>query len=133
MASWPLEEVYDHPDHYEPLIHNHQTKIFSMTPDDPLDTFRDVIEIDESRLEIAKRNLERVDVLGVNERYGAFLEDVEARFGWRIPPEARVNQGRTDDDRVASDAFLQRIAEDNAFDVALHEHALALVEARHPG
>ncbi len=131
MASWPLEQVYEHPDNFEPLIHNHQTKIFSMTVDDPLDTFRDVIEIDDARLELGKRNLERLDVLGVNERYSDFLDDVDARFGWRVPVGARVNKARADDDRVVSDAFRRRIAEDNAYDVALYDHALALVAARH--
>ena len=131
MASWPLEKLYDHADHFEPLIHNHQTKVFSMTADDHPETFRDVIEVDDARLARAKQNLERLDVLGVNERYDDLVADVAARFGWSVSSGARVNAGRTDDDRVVSDSFRRRIAEDNALDVALHQHAMALVTARH--
>ena len=130
MASWPLEKLYEHPDHFESLIHNHQTKMFSMTAADRPATFRDVIDIDEARLALAKRNLEHVDVLGVNERYADLLEEVERRLGWKVPAGSRVNQGRTDDDRVASASFRRRIAEDNAIDMAFHQHAIELVTAR---
>lgn len=129
-ASWPLEDLYDDPTVFEALVHNHQTKVFSMNATDPLETFRDEIVIDEARLEVAKANLERLDVLGVTERYDDFLTAVEARFGWRVPPDSRVNQGPPADGRVASPSLLRRIAEDNAVDVALHEHARALVARR---
>jgi hypothetical protein len=130
-ASWPLERLYEDPTIMEPLIRNHQTKVFAMAETDPLHSFRDVVEMDEARLELATRRVEALDVLGVNERYDTFLADVAARFGWAVPPTSRVNPAREDDDRVASPSLLRRIAEDNALDVALHEHATALVAARH--
>jgi hypothetical protein len=131
MASWPLERLYEDATVYEPLVHEHQTKVFSMTPADGCDTFRDVITVDEGRLELAKENLRALDVLGVTERYDDLLTDVGSRFGWRVPAGSRVNVGRTDDDRVASPSLLRRIAEDNPFDVELHRYATELVASRH--
>ena len=131
MRSWPLERLYEDPEAFEPLIHNHQTRVFSVTAADGVDTYRDVIDLDESRLAQAKRNIETLDVLGVNERYGDLLADVSARFGWDVPTDTRRNPAPGGDPRPASAAFRRRIAEDNAFDVELHEHAKELVAARH--
>ena len=50
MEGLTLEQVYENPFVFEPLVHNHQTKIFSMTADDPLDTYMDVIHVDDKRL-----------------------------------------------------------------------------------
>jgi hypothetical protein len=131
MGSWPLERLYEDPSVYEPLVHDHQTKVFAMTPADGCDTFSDVIAVDEGRLELAKENVRSLDVLGVTERWDDLVADVGSRFGWHVPVASRVNVGRTDDDRVASPSLLRRIAEDNAFDVELHRYATELVGSRH--
>jgi hypothetical protein len=130
-ASWPLERIYEDPAVFEPLVHDHQTKILSMTSSDGCDTFREVIPLDEGRLELAKQRVQALDVVGVTERYDDLLADVAARFGWHVPVGSRVNEGRRDDDRVASPSLLRRIADDNAFDVELHRYATELVASRH--
>jgi hypothetical protein len=123
-----LEEIYHDEFHFPCFIHNHQAKVFSMTTDDRLESYMDVIDVDDRRVEIAKRNLDKVDVLGIHEHYDEFLETLRQRFGWRF--------GRLRNRRVAreqlevSPALRELIADDNAADVAFYEYAKRLHEQR---
>lgn len=124
-ADLSLEEIYQDPFHFRCFVDNHQTKMFSMTPDDKLESYMDMIAMDGRRLELAKANLERVDVLGLNERYPEFLDDLRARFDWRFDrvPNRRVSREKA---WQASPGLEQRIAEDNAIDMAFYEFAREL-------
>lgn len=130
LEAATLEEVYEDPAVFEPLVRNHQTKIFSMRPADGPESYLDVVEVDEDRLELAKVNVRRIDILGVTERYADFLDEVRRRLGWSVPPDARANVTPADDEEPASEALRSRIAIDNALDVALHQYAAELVEQR---
>jgi hypothetical protein len=130
MASQSVEEVYADPIVFEPLIHNHQTKIFSMRASDAPDSYMDVIDVDRSRLAIAKDNLERIDVLGLTERYDDFLDEVAARFGWDVERDARANATPADDIQPVGESLRRQIAVDNALDVELYEHAQQLLDLR---
>ena len=130
LSERTLEEVYDQPLVFEPLILNHQTKVFSMTPADDPQTYMDVIDVDRARLELAKANLEEIEVLGVIDRFDDFLAEVRVRFGWQIVRGARKNATPADDLRPVDPALRRRIAEDNALDIELYEHAKELVALR---
>jgi hypothetical protein len=123
-----LDEIYRDEFHFPCFIHNHQTKIFSMTTDDKLESYMDVIDVDDQRLEIAKENVEKVDVLGLHERYDEFLEELQQRFGWRFDRVRKRRVGREQWD--VSPALRRSIAEDNAADVAFYEHAKRVHERR---
>jgi hypothetical protein len=128
--SLPLEEIYEDPFNFPTLIKNHQAKLFAMTPEDQPESYLDMIEIDDRRLEVAKENVERVDVLGLREHFPDLLEEMSRRYGWRF--------GNVDDRHVSaeskiSDSFRRRIAEDNAADVDFYEHARQVWERRRAG
>jgi Sulfotransferase family len=123
-----LEEIYADPFWFPCMMHNHQAKIFSMTADDRLESYMDVIDVDDRRLEIAKANLEKVDVLGLTERYGEFLAALSERFGWRFDTISNRRVAREDWD--ISPALRRRIVEDNAADRAFYEFAQRLYERR---
>jgi len=123
-----LEEIYDDPFFFPSFIHNHQAKIFAMTTDDKLESYMDVIEIDDRRLEIAKSNLARVDVLGLNEHHEDFVTEVERSLGWRIG--AVPNQRVSEESWEASSALRRRIASENEADVDFYEHARSLYDQR---
>jgi hypothetical protein len=125
-----LEDVYDLPLVYDRLVHDHQTKIFSMTVDDDPRGYMQVDEVDRDRLDRAKANLEKVDLVGLTEGYDDFLDLVTERFGWQIRRGVRWNAAAPEGEREPSEALLARIAEDNALDAELYAHARALVEAR---
>lgn len=122
-----LEDIYEDLHVFPGLVWNHQSKIFSMTADDPLQQITDVIEVDDRRLALAKENLEKVDVVGVTEQYGEFLGEVEHRFGWTIAPHANRNVGQSD---AVPDSLRRQIAEDNEADLELYEFACELRRRR---
>jgi Sulfotransferase family len=123
-----LEQIYDDAFHFPCFIHNHQAKIFSMTADDRLESYMDVIDVDDRRLEIAMANLEAVDVLGLHERYGEFLDALRRRFGWRFDREINRRVGR--EQWEVPSRLRRRIADDNAADVTFYEHAVRFHEER---
>jgi hypothetical protein len=133
LARNTLEEVYDHPTVFEPLVHDHQTKIFSMQPADEPESYMDVLPVDEARLAVAKANLASIDLLGVTDRYNDFLDLVEERFGWHVEREARANVTPQSDNEPVDEGLLERIRADNALDIQLYEYAKELVELRQGG
>jgi hypothetical protein len=130
LADASLEEVYESPRIFGPLVLNHQTKIFSMRADDAADSYLDEVPVDAGRLQEAKANLETVDVVGLTERYADFLEDVAARFGWRVDAAARDNATPDHDQSPVDPDLVRRIEADNALDMQLYEHARELVALR---
>lgn len=123
-----FEDIYDDDFDFPCFIHNHQTKVFSMTRDDKLETFMDVIAVDEARLDIAKANLERIDIMGLQERSHDVLAAVADRYGWSLEGVEDQHIGR--DDWSIPDSFRERIANDNAIDIELYRYACSLYEQR---
>jgi hypothetical protein len=130
LTKGTLEEIYSHPSVFPPMIHNHQTKVFSLAVSDDPRSCMDVVDVDESRLAAAMENLARVDVVGLTEQYGEFLDQLAVRLGWRVPPGIRANATPPDTALTPSDALRRRIAEDNAIDVEFYEYAKELVASR---
>jgi hypothetical protein len=125
--SLSLEQIYEDPFFFSTLIRDHQAKLFAMTPEDRPKSYLDIIDIDERRLEIAKANLEQIDVLGLRERFPELLEEMGRRYGWRFNG---VRDRHVSGGFDISPSFRRRIAEDNAADLAFYEHAQALYEER---
>ena len=65
------------------MIRDHQAKLFALTIDDELASYMRALDVDADRLELAKRNLETVDVVGTQDRFEELLSELERRFGWR--------------------------------------------------
>jgi hypothetical protein len=127
-AGQSFEQIYDNPFDFPCFILNHQTKIFAMTRDDKLETFMDVIDVDRDRLEIAKQNLRKIDILGLQERYPEMLDAVAQRFGWQTGEveNTHVSEGEWD----VPDGLRERIAEDNAIDIEFYRFAQELYRDR---
>jgi hypothetical protein len=126
-----LEDIYDDTAVFDALIHDHQTKIFSMTVADEPQSYRQKISIDASRLALAKENLAGVDVIGLMDGYDDFLDELAERFGWTVRHDIRSNEAQAGEEpEPVSDALLASIAEDNAIDVEFYEYAKELVAAR---
>lgn len=122
-----LEAIYEDPILHPCFLRNHQSKIFALAKSDNPETYRDVLEVDDRRLALAKENLDRVDVVGVVERYDEFLQTVESRFGWRIDPSTRLRVGPADE---VSEALRRKIRDDNEADLDFYEHACGLLRAK---
>jgi hypothetical protein len=125
-----LEEIYDDPWQFPTRIHNYQAKLFAMTTDDKLESHLDVIDVDDDRLAQAKAAIEQVDLLGLQEHYPTFVDDVRRQLGWTIGTVYDLQVSLVDVE--ISDSFRARIEEDNAADLQLYEHARQVWTARHP-
>jgi hypothetical protein len=88
----------------------------------------EVIDVDERRLKRAEENLERVDMLGLNERYPEFLDDIGRRFGWQFTE--RANLRVADEPWTVTPAFRRRIVSDNQADMAFYDYARHLHDRR---
>jgi AraC-like DNA-binding protein len=130
-AAWhglTLEQMYDDVNMFPRLIHNHQTKLFSMTVADDPQSYRDEITIDRTRLELAKQNLARIDLIGLTEQYGEFLAMLRRRFGWPLSEETRMNAAGGAPEEQSD--LRRRIAVDNAIDIEFYAYARGLVAQR---
>lgn len=127
-----LEEIYEDEFFFLSFIRDHQAKFFALTAEDNPESYMDVLDVDDRRLELAKASLERVDVVGVQERFGDLLQELEERFGWRraAVPDKNVAAGEP---AGASASFRHRIADDNRADMEFYEYARALCERRRAG
>jgi hypothetical protein len=122
-----LEDIYSDPLRFHGLAHNHMTKMFSLTVDEMTAGMLTHVEFTPERLERARANLARVDVVGIQERFERFCDDLARRFGWDLGDAVRANATEpTDVDPV----FVERIAADNAMDIELYDFAVRLVDER---
>jgi hypothetical protein len=159
FADLPIEAIYDDPFVFEVFVENHQTKLFSVTSRDNPETYASsltqpqllgriafgspkaqggttpplsVVHVDAERLQSAKTNLESVDVVGLHEFYGEFIEELRGRFGWwpdGFDSSRRANA--SDEGWEAPASLLRRIVADSPFDMEFYEFARQLVEARY--
>lgn len=148
MADRPLEEVYEDPWVGPPRVVDYQAKLFAMTADDVRDAVERVeavmgpgsgagvadrpdliaLPMDDARLARAQANLERVDVVGLQEHFGELLEELTARFGWRFP---RSYRHRTAPPGLEVPRGLrERLTRDLAHDIELYRYAVDLRRRR---
>jgi hypothetical protein len=142
-AEFSIDAIYDDEAIFRHYLDNYQTRLFALTADERDRAFAAGIAntepsrsprpvpIEKSRFEHAKANLAKVDVIGLNERYGDFVEDLRARFGWwpeGLKRHARANV--SSEDWIASPELRRRIADENTYDMELYQYAKELVEAR---
>jgi hypothetical protein len=123
----PLEAIYEDPFRYHGLIHNHMVKMLSLTASEMTDGALTRVEFTWQRLERAKRNLAAVEVVGLQEEFREFWDELTRRFGWQLGEPAYSNWTRPID---VAESFVARIADDNALDVELYRHAQAICAQR---
>jgi hypothetical protein len=126
-AHLTLTEVYNDPFRFPFLIHNHMTKMLSLTTDEMTAGALSVVQFTPERLELAKERLVGVDVVGLQEEFEQFWQALANRFGWdpgnySVRPPAQLPEHEA--------ALHDRILEDNQDDLELYEFAVGLVGQR---
>jgi hypothetical protein len=154
----PLDEIYDDELVFRLFVENFQTKVFAIAAADRPQAFvsglsyaeifarlaeprvtgagpdarpLETITVDADRVVRAKVNLAAVNVVGLNEHYGDFVEELRRRFGWwsaGLDDRGRANVSV--EPWPASAALRARVARDNAHDLELYEYAKELVADR---
>jgi hypothetical protein len=115
-----LEEIYDDPVRFHRVVHNHMTKMLSLTPAEMTEGGLTRVELDREHLERAKNALARIDAVGFQERFEDFCDQLTTRFGWRLDEPKAMNVTAPVD---VLKSFRDRIAADNALDIELYEFA----------
>jgi hypothetical protein len=124
-----LEQIYDDYVLNAGLIQNHMVKMLSLTREEMTRWAMTVVTFDDARLQRAAHNLEhRIDIFGLQEHFDGFCADISARWGWDLGTPPRANTTEPVD---VDDDFRDRIARDNAMDVALYRFAEELWRRRH--
>jgi hypothetical protein len=121
-----LEEIYSDWALFRRFLHNHQVRMFARTTADP-PSYLKWLDIDHERLEIAKDNVDKIDVLGLTDRFDEFLGELAAQWGWEITAVDNVHVARHVD---VSPELRARIAEDNRADVQFYEYVTRLYGRR---
>lgn len=116
-----FEEIYEDDFERHRLIHNHMVKMLGLTVDEMTDGMLTRVEFTDAHLERAKDQLDAVDVWGLQEHFEDFCAELEQRFGWVLGSPLWANRTQPAD---FSPDLLRRIADDNALDTALYEHAV---------
>lgn len=122
-----LEQIYDDPDRFHGLVHNHMVKMLSLTPDEMDDGALTRVRFSPQRLERAKERLATVDVVGLQEHFEDFCDDLGRRFGWDLGDPVVSNRTKTP---AVAPALRERVLADNAADTELYDFARRLVRER---
>ncbi|MCB0977612.1 MAG: hypothetical protein KDB02_09150 [Acidimicrobiales bacterium] len=127
----PIEEIYADPFRFEAMIRNHMTRTMSLAPEEwgPGDGVLASVTYDDERLAMAKEAVANLDLFGLQHRIDELCDELRARYGLEVGEPRRSN---TTEAYEVPQSFRDRIAEDNALDVALYEYACDLYEQRHP-
>jgi Sulfotransferase family len=127
----PLDAIYEDPFRFELMIQNHMVRMLSLAPEEMLqhDGVLTPVTYTEARLERAKEALAALDIFGLQECFEDFCDELSARYGLELGEPVRSN---TTERAEVPEGLAERIAEDNALDMALYEYARALYYARHP-
>lgn len=118
-----LPQIYENEMVFRWFVHNHQTKVFALTPEDGARNVFFPLPIDDERFARACENLRKCSVVGLTEHYDAFLGRLNDHFCWwpaALPTETR-NVDRLP--RACEDGLRERIAEDNRYDLAFYDFA----------
>jgi hypothetical protein len=97
-------------------------KMLSLTTDEMTDGVLTPVEFTRARLERGRASLEAIDVVGFQEDFETFCDQLTLRFGWNLGAPIFMNRSTPVD---VSDAFRARIARDNALDIELYDFARA--------
>ena len=127
----PLWEIYSDPTRFNLLIHNHMTRMLSLTPEEflPGDGVLVTVPYDAARLEMAKEGLAGLDLFGLQHRLDEFCAELSDRHGLDVGTSMRSNTTDRDD---VPEGLIDRIVHDNALDVELYAWACRLYDERHP-
>lgn len=122
-----LEAIYGDEFRFRSMVHNQMVKMLALTPEEMTGGMLTTVDFTPAHLERAKQRLGGVDVVGLQEHFETFCDELEHRYGWDLGAPLVANRtGPTD----VAPAFRARIAADNALDVELYDHARDLVAHR---
>jgi hypothetical protein len=86
------------------------------------------VDVDDARLRAALANLEQIEIVGLHEEYGAFVDVLSARFRLELSSTVHLN---TSQPSQVPEALRSRIARDMEPEIELYEAARRMARRRH--
>ncbi|MDQ1509630.1 MAG: hypothetical protein QOG50_1474 [Actinomycetota bacterium] len=127
-----LESIYER--RVRTVSRNHMVKMFSLTADEVAAAAGEnkwpmilQVEFTPERLARAKEQIGRVDVVGLQDRFEEFCDELRSRFHWELGDSVHANRGPHEE---VPEALRARIAADNAMDIEFFDFAGGLYERR---
>jgi hypothetical protein len=117
----PAESIYNDPIRHGMSFDNYMVKVLGATPEDRVG---DLFRCEQRHLDRALAALESIDVIGVSEDFAPFVRRLEAAFDWDLGEPLEVNRTAEFD---VPDSLVERVWEDNKYDLALYARALDLL------
>jgi len=118
--SKTLEQRYDG---FIGRANNNTTKMLALSPEEMAATLWIRTDLGPIELERAKEALAGMAVVGLQERFEDFCEELTRRFGWALGEPTRKNVSPVTE---VPEGLRARIAEDNQLDMELYEFAKEL-------
>ena len=120
------ESIYDDPVRHQLWFDNYMVKALGSTLED---LQGGMFRCEPRHLDRALVALEEIDVIGVSEDFNPFVARLEERFGWNLGEPLAVNRTTGFD---IPEALVERVWEDNRFDLALYARACELLGLPQP-
>jgi hypothetical protein len=124
-----FEQVYDDKDLFDRFFYNLQARAFVFEDEHAKSLMTRTFDWTDELLEKAKRNVELLDVIGLSSEFPTFVENLEARFGWKFRKNLRAHASPRRQADVPED-LRERIREDLHYDRLFYEHVVSLYRAR---
>ena len=125
------EDLYEDPELFDPFFYNLQARAMVFRDEGAKSLMERTFDWDEELLAEAKRNVEQLDVIGLNTEFDEFSRSLERVFGWEfreVLHSHRTPRRQPDVPRK----LRKRIHEDLDYDRRLYEHVLAVYQERGP-
>ena len=125
----PLEQIYDDPFRFDGLIHNHMTRMYSLSVEEMREADGALARVPYTpeRLELAKEGLSRIDDIGLQSHFEEYCEHLGDRYGLDLGAPKVAN---TTEEMDVPEHLVERIRHDNAMDVELYDFAERLYRER---
>ena len=123
------DELYEDPEFFDPFFYNLQARAFAFDDESANSLMVRTFDWDEEQLERAKRNVEQLDVIGLNSEFEEFIRNLESVFGWEF--ENVYHSHRTPKRQADVPKRLRaRIHDDLEYDRRFYEHVVNVYDDR---
>jgi hypothetical protein len=126
-AHRPLEALYADPIRFPGLVQNHMVKMLSISTAEMNNGVLTIVPLTRIHLERAKERLAGLSAFGLQRQFEEFCDEIAVRFDLMLGPPAFANRTLP---LAVSQAFRDRIAEENSLDVELYDYAERLWRER---
>jgi len=116
------EEILENQTFVDNQLRNYQTKVFAFKGIEQCDRDTNMpLELNDENFKLALDRIDKVDVIGITERFNESISLVEKEFGFSFDKRLHANRGAYD--LQLTNGVRQKIMDINEYDLALYDYA----------